>query len=312
MSESAIHRSGVTILGSANLDIVFTVDRIPSPGETLLASSAERFAGGKGLNQAVAAARAGASTAFIGALGDDDAGELLGTTMAEASIESGRVRRVAGATGQAFIVVDRDGENTIIVASGANATMSTLDPADVATLARSTVLLMQLELPLAVVTEAAVAGRASGTRVMLNAAPARSLPAELLASVDVLIVNEHEARLIGESDDLSTASASLAARVPGLIVTRGAAGSVLYEAGEETRHIAAPRVTAVDTTGAGDTFCGAFAAAIAEGQEFGEAARFATAAAALSVQAVGAVPSVPTRARILAMLADTEQNTSTQ
>jgi ribokinase len=300
MSESTILRSGVTILGSANLDIVFTVDRIPSPGETLLAESAERYPGGKGLNQAVAAARAGASTAFIGALGTDDAGELLAETMAKAGIESGRVRRTAAATGQAFIVVDPAGENTIIVASGANATMTGLEPADVEALALSAVLLMQLELPFSVVAEAAAVARASGALVMLNAAPARVVPGEVFAWLDVLIVNEHEACLVGGSDELADASAALSVLVPRLIVTLGSAGSMLYEAGAEVARIAAPHVTAVDTTGAGDTFCGAFAAAIAEGQEFETAVRFATAAAALSVQVVGAVPSVPMRAQILA------------
>jgi ribokinase len=302
MTGSVITRSGVTVLGSANLDIVFEVDRIPGPGETLLAGSTERYPGGKGLNQAVAAARAGAPTTFIGALGTDDAGEQLAATMADAGIESSRVRRVTAATGQAFIAVDPAGENTIIVASGANATMTALEPADVAALSLGAVLLMQLELPFEIVVEAAAVARASGVLVMLNAAPARAVPGELLANLDVLIVNEHEARLVGGSADLSEAASALAAQVPRLIVTLGAAGSVLFEAGGEVARIGAPTVTAVDTTGAGDTFCGAFAAAIAEGQDFAPAARFATAAAALSVQAIGAVPSVPLRARIEAML----------
>lgn len=302
MTESTIARSGVTVLGSANLDIVFSVCRIPSPGETLLASSAERYPGGKGLNQAVAAARAGASTSFIGALGTEDAGEMLAATMAEAAIDSGRVRRMAAPTGQAFIVVDPAGENTIIVASGANATMTALEPADVENLTLSAVLLMQLELPFAIVTAAAAVARASGSLVMLNAAPARALPSELLACLDVLIVNEHEACLVGGSVDLAEASATLSALVPRLIVTLGAGGSMLYETGEAVLRIAAPHVIAVDTTGAGDTFCGAFAAAISEGQGFDQAARFATAAAALSVQVIGAVPSVPTRSQIEAML----------
>ncbi|MHC5796763.1 ribokinase [Lacisediminihabitans sp. FW035] len=302
MTGAKVTRDGVTVLGSANLDIVFVVDRIPGPGETLLASSAERYPGGKGLNQAVAAARAGAPTSFIGALGADDAGTQLAETMAEAGIESSRVRRAPQATGQAFIVVDPAGENTIIVASGANASMTALEPADAPALRVGAVLLMQLELPLEVVAEAATVARASGVLVMLNAAPARPLPRDLVATLDVLIVNEHEACIVGGSEDLGEASAVLAALVPRLIVTLGAAGSVLFEEGREVSRIAAPRVTAVDTTGAGDTFCGAFAAAIAEGQKFDRAARFATAAAALSVQGIGAVPSVPLRARIEAML----------
>jgi ribokinase len=290
--------SGVTILGSANLDIVFTVDRIPSPGETLLAESAERYPGGKGLNQAVAAARAGASTTFIGALGADDAGDLLAQTLAEASIVGALVRRETAPTGQAFIVVDAAAENTIIVASGANATLTDLGPADLRALAETGVLLMQLELPLTAVTAAAEEAHRTSAVVILNAAPAHPLPETLYGLLDVLIVNEHEACIIGGSTLLETASRSLAERVPRLIVTLGAAGSVLYDGGVEVARVAAPRVTAVDTTGAGDTFCGAFAAAIAEGQDFVASARFASAAAALSVQQIGAVPSIPDRARI--------------
>jgi ribokinase len=305
MSDPAIGRSGVTILGSANLDIVFTVDRIPSPGETLLADSAERYPGGKGLNQAVAAARAGASTSFIGALGTDDAGDQLAATMADACIDSSRVRREIAPTGQAFIVVDGVGENTIIVASGANSTVTALRQGDIEVLSRTDVLLMQLELPFSAVAEAAAVAGDHGSVVMLNAAPARALSEALFARLDVLIVNEYEACLVAGSEDLATASASLSALVPRLIVTLGSAGSVIFEAGDELARISAPPVTAVDTTGAGDTFCGAFAAAIAEGQAFEPAARFATAAAALSVQTIGAVPSVPMRAQILAALKQT-------
>lgn len=291
-------RHGVAVVGSANLDFVFGAERIPLPGETLLALTADRFPGGKGLNQAVAAARAGAATTFIAALGRDEPGGLLAATITDAEIADRLVRRVDDATGQAFIVVNRAGENTIIVAGGANLGMVSLTAADRAVLAASSVLLMQLELPLSIVTEAATVAHASGTVVMLNAAPSRELPRELLRTLDYLIVNEHEACQIGGSEDLGGASLALAALVPRVIVTVGAAGSVLYEAGTELARVAAPSVTPVDTTGAGDTFCGAFAAAIAETQGFEDAARFATAAAALSVQAVGAVPSIPERARI--------------
>jgi ribokinase len=301
MTDTGHPRHGVTILGSANLDIVFAVERIPRPGETLIAESVERHPGGKGLNQAVAAARAGAETIFIGALGDDDAGDVLAGTLTGAGIASGLVRRGTGPTGQACIVVDESGENTIIVASGANATVTTLAPEDELALAETAVLLMQLELPLDVVESAARRAHAGGAIVVLNAAPARPLPAGVLASLDCLIVNEHEACLLGGSGTLAAASAVLAGLVPRLIVTLGAAGSVLFEAGSEVARISAPRVTAVDTTGAGDTFCGAFAAAIAEGMPYESAARFATAAAGLSVQVVGAVPSVPTRAAIEAV-----------
>lgn len=290
--------AAVTILGSANMDVVFTVDRIPLPGETLLASTTANFAGGKGLNQAVAAARAGAVTRFLGALGSDDFGDSLANTMSDEGIASAFVRRVAAPTGQAFIVVDANGENTIIVSSGANAELTALRDDELHAARNTDVLLMQLEIPMATVIEGAAAARAANRTVILNAAPAVALSPELFDSLDYLIVNEHEACLIGESDDLAAASASLAKRVGRLIVTLGSKGSVLYESGLEVARVLAPRVKAVDTTGAGDTFCGAFAAGIAEGLPYAEAARFASAAAALSVQSVGAVPSVPSRAAI--------------
>ncbi|MET3768319.1 ribokinase [Marisediminicola sp. UYEF4] len=294
--------AGVVVIGSANMDIVVTVDRAPSPGETVLADPAALYPGGKGLNQAVAAARAGAPTTFVGALGTDDHGDALAGVLAADGIGADLVRRSTAPTGQAFIVVDGNGENTIIVASGANATMLTLTSEARTAIAEAAVLLMQLELPLPIVLEAAAAARRAGTTVMLNAAPARQLPDELLDNLDYLIVNEHEACLVAGDDDLDRASGALAARVPRLIVTLGSRGSVLYAGRAEAGRVAAPVVTAVDTTGAGDTYCGAFAAATAQGSELIVAAAFATAAAALSVQTLGAVPSIPTRARIEAMI----------
>jgi ribokinase len=295
-------RVGIAMVGSANMDIVFSVERIPEPGETLLASSTAKYPGGKGLNQAVAAARAGVQTTFIGALGTDDNGRELAATMSESGIVNSLVRLSSEPSGQAFIVVDRSAENTIIVASGANATVTRLTEAELAAIAATRVLLMQLELPMAVVEEAAAAGKAAGAMVMLNAAPAQALSDELFGNLDCLIVNEHEACLIGGSNDVTEASNTLAARVDQVIVTLGGAGAALYSGGVEVARVDAPKVTVVDTTGAGDTFCGAFAAAMAEDRPLIAAAQFATAAAALSVQALGAVPSIPSRERIEAAL----------
>ena len=297
--------AGIAMVGSANMDIVFSVDRIPQPGETLLADSTAKYPGGKGLNQAVAAARAGAATTFVGALGTDDSGDELAATMADAGIDSSLVRRSTAPSGQAFIVVADNAENTIIVASGANGGVTGLTDAEHGAIASASVLLMQLELPIEVVIEAAQLAHESGTTVMLNAAPARELPASLVDALDYLIVNQHEACLIGGTDDLAETSRRLASRVNRLIVTLGADGSVLYDGGIEVARVPARNVTAIDTTGAGDTYCGAFAAAIEEGQEFAQAAKFATAAAALSVQALGAVPSIPARSRIDALLVET-------
>ena len=298
MGTGASTRQGVTIVGSANMDIVLGVERIPLPGETLLASSAARYPGGKGLNQAVAAARAGASTTFVGAVGTDDDGAVLKAVMTDAGMDVRYLRSEAGGSGNAFIVVDDSGENAIIVASNANASVIQLTGDERAHLERGGTVLVQLELPLAVVVETARVARYAGATVMLNAAPAQSLPDELIAELDVLIVNEHEATIVAGLDDLQAASLALAARVPRLVVTLGAAGSALYENGAEVARVSAPRVPVVDTTGAGDTFCGALACALAEGQGFADAATFASAAAALSVQEQGAVPSIPSRAAI--------------
>lgn len=301
-SAASTVRSGIVMLGSANLDLVFSVERIPSAGETVLATSTARHAGGKGLNQAVAAARSGAPTTMIGSVADDDAGRALRTVMSDAGIDSRLVRVSDEPTGQAMIAVDPSGENSIIVAAGANATLSELTDADRTAVGSAAVLLMQLEVPLTAVTDAALAAHAAGAVVMLNAAPAGTLPAELIGALDYLIVNEHEACIVSGIDELAPAIAELATRVNRLVVTLGSDGCELWEGGALAAKLPARRVTAVDTTGAGDTFCGAFAASIAEGSDYEAAAHFATAAAALSVQSHGAVPSIPERASIQAVL----------
>ncbi len=279
----------VVIVGSANVDQVFRVTAIPAPGETVLSNGFSIALGGKGQNQAVAAARAGASTAFIGALGDDGFGASIREGLAADGIDSSGVREVDAPTGTALIAVDDAGENTIIVEAGANALLELTAP-DASAIAAAEVLVLQLEIPLATVAAAARAATAAGTRVLLNAAPIRDLPADLLADVDILVVNEHEGAHLARGGAVE----SLA---PVVIMTLGAAGAVAYENGTEVR-VPAPTVSAVDATGAGDTFCGALAARLAEGAELGDALRFAVAAASLSVQKHGAVPSIPGRAEI--------------
>lgn len=292
------------MVGSANMDIVFGVERIPAPGETVLATSTARHAGGKGLNQAVAAARAGARTAMIGAIGDDADGRALRDVMLDAGIDASLVRTVDDPTGTAIISVDTNGENAIIVASGANATLTQLSDDELAAVRGASVVLMQLELPLDTVAQAAAAGRAAGAAVILNAAPAHTLTPELLENLDYLVVNEHEALTVSGKNELAAATRTLATLVPRLVVTLGTDGSELWDEGEQVATIPARRVKAVDTTGAGDTYCGAFAAAISNGHDFSSAAEFATAAAALSVQTHGAVPSIPHRAQIEAALGE--------
>ncbi|MBN9238165.1 MAG: ribokinase [Micrococcales bacterium 70-64] len=284
----------VVIVGSANVDQVFRVASIPAPGETVLSHGFATALGGKGQNQAVAAARAGAAASFIAALGDDAFGASVREGLRADGIAAS-VRTVDAPTGTALIAVDDSGENTIIVEAGANALLE-LTPDDEAAIASADVLVLQLEIPLATVARAARAARAAGTRVLLNAAPIRELPAELLADVDILVVNETEGAFLARSGDV----ADLA---PVVIVTLGAAGAVAQERGAADVRVPAPTVTAVDATGAGDTFCGALAARIAEGAGLDECLRFAVAAASLSVQEHGAVPSIPSRSRIDAWLA---------
>ncbi len=290
--------ASVVVVGSANVDQVFSVDRIPAPGETVLSTGFTSARGGKGQNQAVAAARAGAHTTFIAAIGTDGFGDLTSEGLVDDGIDVARVRRVPAPTGTALIAVDPSGENTIIVEAGANRELASLDAADRAVIESADVLVMQLEIPLATVIESATVGHNSGTTVILNAAPVADLPAELLSRLDVLVVNEHEAAHlsaaagVGELTDL----------VPTVVTTLGAEGAVLHRRGQPEFRLPAPRVTAVDATGAGDTFCGALGAALAEGQSLDAALGFAVTAASLSVQGHGAVPSIPRRADIESVL----------
>jgi len=321
----------VVVVGSANLDLVYRVKRIPGGGETVLATGRSQHPGGKGENQAIAAARAGADTRFVVALGADQAGEHIASTLRDAHV-TGDFRRSKKATGTALITVDERGENTIVVDPGANATLTKLDEAESAAVRAARVVLLQLEIPLTAVLQAAELAAASGARVVLNAAPTTTLPDGLLGFVDVLVVNEHEAaelvpmlprsitrsggeaadRGVGPAGDAAAdpaagdAARALLAGVPAVVVTLGGAGCLVgsvVAGSPQVEPVPARRVTPVDTTGAGDTFCGALAASLDAGFSLLEAARFATAAAGLAVQRQGAVPSIPTRDEIVAELA---------
>ena len=286
----------VVVVGSANLDLVYRAP-IPAPGETVLATGRTSNPGGKGANQAVAAARAGADTAFVGALGDDDAAGVLLTALGGAGVRS-VVRRVPGPSGSALIVVDDAGENAIVVDPGANGRLDGLDADQRAAVRAADVVLLQLEIPVATVVDAAREAHAAGAVVVLNAAPAQSLPDALLADVDLLVVNEHEAAALGGAGTAERAVDALLERVPAAVVTLGARGALVAARDAAPTTVPGHRVTAVDTTGAGDTFCGTLVAALAAGDTLVGAVELATAAAALSVQRVGAVPSIPTREEI--------------
>jgi ribokinase len=303
----------LTVVGSANADLVLPVRRLALPGETVLANGRRLSPGGKGLNQAVAAARGGCRTRFVAAIGADAEGLLLRQTLADEDIEVA-VRASDADTGLAVVMVDDAGENSIVVVPGANAELRDLTRDELTAIADSTLLLMQLEIPLPTVTAAARHAKEAGTTVVLNAAPATTLDAELLDCVDVLVVNEGEARALvrpvagpaADSDDIDLGHVvdTLLTLVPMVVITLGARGAVLRGRDGSEHTEPGRRVTVVDTTGAGDTFTGYLAAALANDETMPTAMRRATAAAALCVQRQGAVPAVPRRDEVDALLLD--------
>ena len=300
----------ILVIGSSNTDLIIKAARIPKPGETILGGEFARAAGGKGANQAVAAARAGGAVTFIARVGRDANGEAALAGFVADGINVQRVVRDATRpSGVALILVDQNGENSIAVASGAN---DKLSPADVrrakSAFCRARIVLLQLETPLPTVVASAALAAASGVRVVLNPAPARLLPAQLLRRVYVLTPNESEAELLtgvvvsNEATAAQAADKLLARGVQNVIITMGARGAFVVGNGLR-RLIPGFKVAAVDATGAGDVFNGALVVALAEGRPLLEAARFASAAAAISVTRFGAQPSAPTRQEIQALLA---------
>ncbi|MDQ3618773.1 MAG: ribokinase [Actinomycetota bacterium] len=289
----------VVVVGSLNLDVVMRVDRLPNPGETVLANDHWRNPGGKGANQAVAAARLGQSVAMVGRVGRDEAGVDLRRSLEDHGVDVSHVKIDDGApTGVATIAVDHEGENSIIVGPGANGRVSPEDVRDASRLLdTAAVVLLQLEIPLDSVLAAAQA--ASGT-VMLNPAPGRPLPRDLLQEIDVLVPNRGELSLLAGRPDSGGEILELVARIPGpetIVVTMGADGALVYEHGRATT-IPSLETDVVDTTAAGDSFCGALADAMVRGQPLASAARWAAAAAAVTVSRAGAQPSLPTRGEV--------------
>lgn len=283
----------VVVVGSVNLDLVHRVPRLPRPGETVLGSTLERISGGKGGNQAHAAAAVASEpgrVAFVGAVGSDDAGRQLRADLEAVGVDVAGLVEVDAPSGVALIAVDDAGENTIVVVPGANAAWGPelLDRLD---LGPGDIVVAQLEIPIAVTAEAARRARAAGARVVLNAAPSHPEAASLLGDVDVLVVNEGEARdtlgLDDPRDDAALAAAALAAGCA-VVVTLGADGARLAEPGRPVQAVPAPRVAAIDTVGAGDAFVGGLAAALSGGHELVDAVRRGTAAGALTATVAGA------------------------
>jgi ribokinase len=284
------------------MDIVAFAERAPGSGETVMGSGSQLGPGGKGSNQAIAAARLGAHVAFLGAVGDDAYGDALREALADAGVDATRLRTLEGPTGTAHIVVEHGGANRIVVVPGANGRLTGLTDADRASIREADLLLLQLEVPLETVIEAARMARAADTRVVLTPAPARALPDELLELVDVLVPNEHEALQVAGVDGIDEAIAALVARVPDVVVTLGERGGI-HAAGDARTPFSAPRVDAVDTTAAGDTFVGALALSLGEGRAWPDALQRASAAAAISVGRAGAAASMPDAAELERMLA---------
>lgn len=281
------HTGRVVVVGSANVDLAVDVPRPPKAGETVLGGRLRRSPGGKGANQAVAAAYAGgADTTFVGALGEDEGADLLLVSLGGAGVRTDLVERADAPTGTAFITVAPDGENAIVVAPGANDHVA-IGAAQAERIAEADVVLAQLEIPLDVVA-AAAAAKKHGAWMILNAAPSRELQDSLWEVLDLLVVNEHEAA------DLAGEPEKLLKRVPAVVVTLGGEGCVVLRRDREPVRIPGIPVDVVDTTGAGDTFCGVLAAALAQGEDLPEAAKRASVAGALAVTRPGAQAAVPT------------------
>jgi ribokinase len=297
----------IVVVGSANTDLIVKVPALPAPGETVLGGDLARAPGGKGANQAVAAARLGAEVAFVGCLGTDDLGDAYLSHLEAERMDLRFLRRTGDRpSGTALIFVGPDGENIIGVAPGANTALTAEDvSAAEAAFRDADAVLLQLEVPLPAVYRAVEQGTRHGCRVILNAAPApeRPLTPELLSFVDVLTPNQHEARVLAGSDESprSAARRLLAAGPQAVVMTLGADGAwVLSGEGEAT--VPGRRVEAVDATGAGDCFSGALTVALSEGRSLEEAVRWAVVAASLSVKRLGAQPSLPTRNEVEAAL----------
>lgn len=301
--------NGVVVIGSSNTDLVVAVDHIPQPGETILGGDLVRAAGGKGANQAVAARRAGASVTFIACVGDDAFGESALQRFTQEGVDTTYIRRASGVpSGVALIAVAASGENSIVVAPGAN---SHLSPADCeqaqSAIVTARCVIAQLEVPVPAIERGFTLAREAGVTTILNPAPAQQLPSSLLRLVDILVCNESEATILSERTVTDRESATLAAPIlqrlglRTVIITLGSAGALAFD-GPTRIDVPAYRVPVVDTTAAGDAFIGALAAWLARGESLSDSLRAASAAGALAVQHVGAQPSLPDYTAIISLM----------
>ncbi len=313
-NESRLSEKVVVVVGSLNTDFVVTLNSFPQAGETVLGETFEQFPGGKGLNQAVAASRLGATVTMIGAVGNDHFADALLTTLASEAITSLVHKSPGASTGMALIEVAESGENRIIVVSGANNVLSEgsveVSLREIASRHQIGVVLTQGEVPVAATHRALVVAKELGATTILNPAPMREFPASMFPLVDYLVPNEHEAKELVQSEgnsyksmldfvELATAIVDLG--VGTVIITRGEKGAV-WSTAIASGQAAAFRIVPVDTVAAGDAFCGGLAVALNEGQPLNEALRWASAAGAITATRVGAVTSLPQRSEVEELL----------
>jgi len=307
----------ILVYGSVNMDLVVTTATFPRPGETVAGEAFATVPGGKGANQAVACARLGGAATFAGCLGEDAFGAELLAGLAREGVDTRYLRREPGvASGVALIIVERSGQNSIVVAAGANARNQPADAARLQpALRQAEALLCQLEMPLPALAAMMQAARGHGVRVVLDAGPARKLPVEIVALADVISPNETETQaLTGIAVD-GLAAARRAAQAlldqgPGAVVLKLGAQGCLVRTAEQEEHLPALPITPVDTTAAGDAFTAALTVALCEGRDLVSAARFANCAGALAATVFGAQPSMPTRPALEAFARERSEQTA--
>jgi ribokinase len=304
--------SDILVIGSLNADLVARAPRFPRPGETISGSDLHIIPGGKGANQAVAAARQGASAAMLGRVGRDGFGTFLIDSLKSNSVDTTHILADDSATGTAIIVVDSNGQNSIVLSAGANGKVSPAD-VDSASFLNPRLILLQLEIPIPTVLHAAKWGRQKGMTVILNPAPARELPDELIANIDYIIPNETELSLLTGMEVKDIFSAEQAAQIllnrgaKHVIVTLGSKGALLVS-GKQTAQVDAYTVDVVDTTAAGDAFIGGFASALLDGLEIEKAVKYANACGALAATKFGAQPSLPTKEEVIVFVGAQQSN----